>query len=307
MACFHPLTAWPPPPGPDRRLVWSSNKSYVGAAPLKLPCGQCRGCRLSKARAWGVRIGHEASMHEANSFLTLTFANEHYPDTGSVSVGDMQRFNKALRNEHRDLRLRFFNCGEYGDRKGRAHYHILVFGYDFPDRVLYKTAPSGHPLYVSAELSKLWPFGLAELGTVTAESGSYVARYCMKKIGGDMADAHYTRPHPLTGEIVTVQREFITMSRRPGIGGAWYDRFRDDAFPSDFLIVGGKKTPVPPFYTRRLKADDEMAALRVTSARKLQGFQHAPNNTPERLAVREEVHRLKTDRLLRGLDADLSS
>jgi hypothetical protein len=36
------------------------------------------------------------------------------------------------------LKVRFFHCGEYGDLTRRPHYHALIFGYDFPDRILLK-------------------------------------------------------------------------------------------------------------------------------------------------------------------------
>lgn len=301
MPCFHP---WQMPRKDAHGRVYSD------LASITLPCGQCRGCRSDRAKAWGVRVSHEASLHEANSFLTLTYSDEHYPDDGSVHVRPLQLFQKRLRAAHSDLKLRFFSCAEYGERNWRAHFHVIVFGYAFPDRVPYKREGSGFMQYISAELSDLWPFGFATTGDVSFRTGAYVAGYVLKKINGERAREHYRRPHPVTGEVVQLRPEFVTMSRRPGIGSVWFDRFAGDAFPSDFLIVEGKRTPVPPFYLRRLKAAEDPAKLvtpsfRVGVARKKRAACHADNNTPERLAVREEVAELKAKLLKRGLEEEL--
>lgn len=256
---------------------------------------------MSRADEWATRLYHEQQTHGTSSFLTLTFNDEHLPDTYSVSVRDLQLFMKRLRKHLGHGRVRYFGCGEYGDQGGRPHYHLIVYGFDFPDRVPWRKTPTGHITYRSATLEKLWPYGHAEIGSVTTESLGYVARYVLKKVNGEAAEEHYKRVHPFTGQLVTVQKEFIVMSTRPGIGAAWYQRFKGDAFPSDFVVVNGKKKPIPRYYTKQLKAESERSHLRVTAKRKQRAFRHAENNTPERLATRQEVQELRVQRLKRDL------
>ena len=55
---------------------------------------------------------------------------------------------KRLRKKLHPLKIRFFHCGEYGDKTRRPHYHALIFGYSFPDRKLFKKSKSGD-LYTS--------------------------------------------------------------------------------------------------------------------------------------------------------------
>lgn len=285
MACTCPLDAYPASPdAPNRRIVFNSKASYAGATSFKVPCGQCLGCRLDKARDWAVRCTHEAQMHEANCFITPTFSDEFLPSDLSVSVVTHQLFMKRLRDAFGALR--FFGCGEYGEDDLRPHYHYLIFGQDFThDRYIWKRSRGGY-LYRSPSLEKCWPFGHILIGDVTFQSAGYVARYNMKKLGGDMADAAYRRFNPDTGEVWQVKPPFLLMSRRPGIGVPWFNKFADDAFPSDFVTVEGRKLPVPRLYKDFL---DEREALRIAARRKAQAREHVDNNTDARLMVRDEV------------------
>lgn len=265
-----------------------------------IPCGQCIGCRLERAQQWATRMHHEASLHEASSFVTLTYADHRLPSDGSVSVKELQDFFKRLRYRV-PQRLRYYACGEYGDQRGRPHYHAIIFGCDFDDKLPWRVSGSGYLLYRSRLLEEVWPFGHCEVGTVSHESAGYCARYCLKKVNGELAKAAYLRPHPVTGELHQVRPEFAVMSRRPGIGAGWYDRYKSDAFPSDFVIIDGGKRAVPRFYKKKL---DEDETLRVNAARAMRAFKHADNNTPERLAVREELAHLRAGQLIRPLESE---
>lgn len=255
---------------------------------------------MDRSRDWATRIWHEASCHQANSFLTLTYSDDHLPDDYSVSVVEMQKFMKRLRKKL-GFRVRFFGCGEYGDENLRPHYHAIIFGHDFPEKRLWRKLPSGHYSYRSEVLDTLWTKGHAEIGTVTLESAGYVARYIMKKVNGHQAAEHYWRKHPITGCEAQVRPEFICMSSRPGIGRQWYDRFSGDCFPSDFVVVDGQKRPIPRYYTKQLRKASEDQYWDVKTKRGERADAHADNNTPERLAIREESQALRAARLKRDL------
>lgn len=323
MTCFHPLSGYRTdainPDTGKRGLTFNPLKSVNSALPLKLACGQCRGCRHDRAAAWSVRLGHEAKISSCASFITLTYEDDKLPSDYSVHKRDFQLFMKRLRAA-RGGRIRFFGVGEYGDDFGRPHYHALLFGEAFyADRKPWAKR-NGHQVYRSDALESLWPFGHSELGSVTAASAGYVARYSVKKMTGDLAKDHYLRPSPVDGKMHQVEPEFAVMSRRPGIGTEWFNRFAGDAFPSDFLIVDGRRKPVPSFYLRKLPDADsvdassvpegrllrELAApsgVKVKRSRKLKSAQprSKAERSKERLAVREEVHRLRVNRLVRSL------
>jgi hypothetical protein len=230
--------------------------------------------------------------------VTLTFSDEHLPDDYSVHVRDMQLFLKRVRKVH-GSGIRFFACGEYGERDRRPHYHVLLFGLDFSlDRYLWSKNYRGEALYRSESLERLWPFGHSMIGDVSASSASYVARYIFKKVTGDLAEQHYRYIHPVTGQEVQQNPEFVTMSRKPGLGTEWFNRYSCDVFPSGFVTVEGSKRPVPRFY--RNKLSDEQKELLRQKAEAFQETRKADAEIP-RLQVREEVLNSKLRSLKRTL------
>lgn len=269
MTCYSPLkgyrSAAADPDTRKRGVVFNPLKALNSTNVLTFPCGKCYGCRLDRAEAWAIRCVHESQMHEANSFVTLTFDRENLPADYSVNVRTFQLFMKRLRSEV-SLPLRYFACGEYGSENLRPHYHALINGFDFAeDRKLERKSEFG-PVFTSDLLAKVWPFGKHEIGHVTFKSARYVAGYIYKKINGEPAASHYLRTHPDSGLVVKVEPEFCVQSRRPGIGATWFDKYKDDCFPSDFLVVEGRQVPVPNYYLRKLEAEQAAASAAAADA-----------------------------------------
>ncbi len=134
---------------------------------ITLPCGKCLACTHTKSTMWATRMIHEAQMHENNCFVTLTFDDHHLEHKNkpySIDLDEIQRFIKRLRfNTKADFRV--YYCGEYGDSTGRAHYHLGIMGYDFPDKQIYKQNDDGtHKEYNSEILNTAWQnFGHAHI------------------------------------------------------------------------------------------------------------------------------------------------
>lgn len=76
--------------------------------------------------------------------------------------------------------------------------------------------------------------GFTSVGDVTVSSVSYVAGYVIKK-AKESQDIDYGDRKP----------EYVTMSRRPGIGRAFYDRYSSDIYPADSVIINGKEVKPP--------------------------------------------------------------
>lgn len=264
MPCYGPLTAYRPKEGANNaRLVFKKSDSHSGI-PIKVPCGKCIGCKLEHSRQWAVRCMHEKRLHTDSCFITLTYDNANLPPGGTLVKRDLQLFMKRYRKIAGEG-VRFFACGEYGEKSGRPHYHVLLLNKDLTDKRLLKSG-SEYNLYESPLLSRLWPFGANALGDVTFESAAYVARYCTKKITGPKAADHYGGREP----------EFLVMSRRPGIGTGYLNKYQSEIYAHDNVIVNGVPSSLPRFY------DEKYAALSDTCA--------------SRLAVLKIARRRKIDR-----------
>ncbi|AXL14744.1 replication initiator protein [Microviridae sp.] len=205
---------------------------------------------------------HEQTLHEKNCFLTLTYNNAHLPDDGSLDVSHWQKFAKRMRKKMG--KFRFLHCGEYGDENNRPHYHALIFGQNFEHDQALLTKRDEHELFTSPTLDKLWsdedgPIGHASVGTLTWQSCAYVARYSMKKVTGPAADAHYGGRKP----------EYITMSRRPGIGSGWINKYESDVYPWDEIITNGAPSRPPKYYDNEIEKTSPDKIRRVKSARRL--------------------------------------
>lgn len=207
---------------------------------------------------------------------------------------------KRLRFSLPDKKIRFFHCGEYGDKTKRPHYHAIIFGHDFSDKQLWREN-AGNKLYISPELDRLWGMGISTVGPVTYQSAAYVARYIMKKVTGDQAQDHYQTVNTQTGELHSIQPEYVTMSRRPGIARAWFDQYKSDLYPKDFVTVDTKKHKIPKFYDRCLEAEDIDALLAIKSKRTKAAKKRAGDNTPARLQTREKSQKIRISKLVREI------
>lgn len=282
MPCYHPIKVFY-----DGTKVIFNYDSIGQPANMKLPCGQCVGCRLERSRQWAVRIMHESSLYDDNCFITLTYDDEHLLSP-SLDYKHFQDFMKRFRKRFSSSLIRFYMCGEYGDLNERPHFHACIFNFDFPDKKLFQIK-RGNRIYISKTLMELWPFGFSTIGSLTFQSAAYVSRYVMKKVTGDKAKDYYERVDIDTGEVINLTPEFNKMSLKPGIGAAFFDKFHSDIFPHDYVIVNGRKAKPPRYYDKLYEKFNPDEAAEVFEIRKEDVLQYAANNTPKRLAVREEV------------------
>lgn len=238
---------------------------------LDVPCGKCDACRLQAAKNWANRCLMEAHYSQDNYFVTLTFDPAICP--GKVDTRDLSGFMKRLRKAL-GSNIRFFGCGEYGEKSGRPHYHVILFNCKLDDLRLLDASKG---LFVSKTIARCWPFGFHSVGAVTQESINYVARYTSKKTPG--------------------KKGFLQMSRRPGIGER-YLLDHPNCVECDYLplLVNGRVERVtPPRYFEKLHPEIDFLPLKARRLRNmayqnsLLCFVHKLN--PERLNdyLREHV------------------
>jgi len=225
---------------------------------------------------------HEASLYESNCFITLTYDDEHLPWANSLNVRDFQLFLKRLRKKYSHQKIRFYHCGEYGERHGRPHYHALLFGFDFPDKI-HLGIRNKLPVWRSPSLEKLWNKGRSEIGSLTFDSAAYVARYILKK---------HVDPHNNVHELR--EPEHVTMSRRPGIGKPWLDKYQSEVYPRDSVITRGMPTKPPRYYDLQFELSNPEGMDAVRRGRTLT---RATSNRPNSQASRAADHEILKARL----------
>lgn len=237
MACAHPLSGWRKRGG---GVTFSKSDPLGTVYQITVPCGRCILCRVERVRQWAVRIVHETELYNENAFITLTYDDDHLPADKSVSLRDLQLFFKKFRKKIYPLKVRYFACGEYGDKFGRPHYHAIVFGW-WPSDARPHPRPGKTDLWLSDLLTKVWENGEATIGSVTFDSAAYVAGYINKKLTGKRA-ADYGGRSP----------DFGVMSRRPGIGARWIEKYGEETWRDDFIVLRGRKMLPPAAYDARL-------------------------------------------------------
>jgi hypothetical protein len=308
MPCYRPLEGFRSKarnPNGKRNIVFSRSEGYSDLK-VTIPCGRCVGCRLEHSRIWAIRCMHEAQLHEYNTFITLTYNDDHLPKTKTVPTlnkKDLQNFMKRLRRNIElarekaglpEKKIKYYACGEYGDNFGRPHYHICLFNHDFTDKKPWKKTKTGNKIYVSEVLNKIWSdpktkeqIGWATIGELTFETAAYTARYCMKKRKGKDSQSYYEVYTDLeTGEVISRAPEFSLMSRRPGIGKEWYDKYKKEVYPLDRVYLNGHFVKPPKYYDKQheILSPKEMA---IVKGKRKYNAKNKLDNSLARLKTRE--------------------
>lgn len=247
----------------------------------EIPCGKCLECRLNAAKVWADRCMLEASQHNENCFITLTYDDQNIPIvdgvnpiTGEVTKyktlkkKDLQDFLKRLRRALPDKKIRFFASGEYGSVSLRPHYHLIIFGWnpinEDPDKCrLVKASNLGYAMFSSELISEKWPYGNNIVAECSWDTCNYVARYIVKK---------QVSPVEKCDDTTNIEKEFITMSRKPGIGLNWYlsHSVCYATFLNQYLPTqnGSKKISPNRYFDSKLQLEDEDAYEEIKERRK---------------------------------------
>lgn len=199
-----------------------------------------------------MRCVAEASLHKENSFLTLTYNDEHLPEKGTLHKPHLQKFFKRLRFSLGSKTVRYYACGEYGDNTQRAHYHVCLFGHDFADKIEFRQVGE-HKLYISQQLNDLWTHGQTSIGALTFETAAYTARYVTKKQTGlKKGGKGYVSVDDETGEIIQLQQPYAAMSLKPAVGREWIEKYASDIYNNDkdFLHLRGRKMRPAKYYDK---------------------------------------------------------
>ena len=194
---------------------------------IEVPCGKCASCIISRQREWALRMMNELEYHEYSVFVTLTFREAPY----QISKRDLQLFLKRLRKELYPRKIKYYACGEYGEKYDRPHYHCILFGV------------SGFGADKDV-IERAWPDGFIYTGSVTYESCRYVAKYIQKKYGAEFKEWLADRQPPFQLQSQGIGKKFAFDNK---------DRIKEELkIPYQGVVHG-----VPRYYKKKLEIDKE--------------------------------------------------
>lgn len=234
---------------------------------INVPCGNCSRCLQRRKMEWSFRMEQEREESKTAYFVTLTYDPEHLPyqtsyrydkkgrmkkhqpiiykhRLGTLNPIDLTNFFKRLRKlqsnkkqepTHEHLfnnlkpgdKLSYYAAGEYGEARGRPHYHAIIYN-----------ASRKH-------IEKAW--GMGNVHIMKADEGTimYVMKYLDKQL-----DKKQTK---------TREPEYNTMSE--GIGKKWLEKnSRWHRQNIDVLYVTNKKgmrIPMPKYYRLEIFTETE--------------------------------------------------
>lgn len=197
---------------------------------------------MDYARQWAIRCVHEAQMHPVNSFITLTYSDEHLKSPRLV-YSDWQDFMKRLRKTQ-NAPIGVYPKGEYGEQTKRPHWHAILFNWSPSDLEPYYKNERGDQIYTSRTLDRLWGKNdpesrPCELGSVTLHSAGYVARYSAKKLVHGRTDDYQPIGRP---------------SSKHAIGKKWLEVYYRDVFNyGKVTLKDGSEAPIPRYYEKWFK------------------------------------------------------
>lgn len=201
-----------------------------------ISCRKCVFCQKKFINDWFVRMYLESKFYNPSEvlFLTFTYNEDNLPKNGLLNIKDLQDFWKRLRKYYTGVKIRYFACGEYGDQYGRPHYHAIIYG-----------LPYSQETY-DVILSK-WAKGFICMKPAVRRNFRYVAKYCVKS-------HQKTKLDIFTGEVLS---EFVTMSRRYGIGYRFLESFenRISILTNSTIDIHGFNYSVPYSFRVKLKKD----------------------------------------------------
>lgn len=212
-------------------------RPFVTKEGFHVPCGSCIKCRIQRSREWSVRLMHELDAHGSAVFLTLSYDDDHLPADAGLEVEDVKKFFKRVRRGLEEGRkVKYFACGEYGDRTFRPHYHAIVFGLKFDDCGVFRQLLRNNARLYAMEA---WPHGSVVAGTVTYDSCRYCADYVLKKLNGKKADIYGGRKPP-----------FLVCSH--GIGAGFVEAEADRLKENLSFTARGVRMGLPRYYKAKL-------------------------------------------------------
>lgn len=229
---------------------------------LTVPCGRCYACRNRKRSEWILRLKHHLQFYPRAYMITLTYNDEHLPMKDGqpcFRYRDVQLFMKRLRKRFTGQKLSYFVVGEFGDKFGRPHYHLLLFN----------LPKIKNHVKVQHFLSDIWQNGFVHCGILTPRGITYTVKYCFKSYVENACRCNTRTVDVLNNIMYGIPlpdfpkefKEFHRCSTKPFIGYDYVEKYKESyrREPETGVIydINGYCFTIPRIYVDRIYKQDE--------------------------------------------------
>jgi len=223
MKCLYPIPVLVNVERMETNVQGNKGIKYWDTKAILVPCRRCPNCMRKIQSEWTLRLKHEfETSNYEGYFNTYTIADEYMNEEFEVKKEDMQRFYKRLRKNLKK-KIKYFACGEYGERGERPHYHDILLGVSGDwDRNI---------------IDRSWGYGIVDIKPITPGRIAYVVNYLNKKYNKDTLG--YRVP-PFT-------------LKSNGLGRTWQEKYIDDILQEKSIYDNGHKKSIPRYYLKRIR------------------------------------------------------
>lgn len=206
---------------------------------VPVPCKRCWRCKQNRVNDYVARALCEAATSQVSCTVSMTYADRSDLAERLLTPKHFQLFIKLLRNAGH--KVRYLVAGEYGEEKGRAHFHAILFfqhlvpldgrgiiprykddypeGYTQDDAPFCREIPHQRMVHI-----REWPHGHIKVDWSASEkSARYVCKYLL---ADDKNNA------------------WLSMSKKPALGAAWFAQ--KAARSKDFGLLPSSFEYLPP-------------------------------------------------------------
>lgn len=225
--------------------VYPENKASVQA--VEVPCRKCWACLKNKTNILVGKTLMEYAQSDWAFALTLTYDDKIIKRNHELGLDaakvihkpDFQNFMAYVRKEHSRanekrntlaVRCSYLVAGEYGERKRRSHFHVILMGDGIPPRVT--------PIRTEKAYMPAWPWGFTFSDIVASDrTVHYVAKYLVK----ELRDKERKKDDPRT-------RCWVSYSKRPPLGDIGFEALGKAQAAAQ--IMPQNMNYIPPLETR---------------------------------------------------------
>lgn len=157
--------------------------------------GRCIAETRTSAKVYAVTLTYGRAGEAYDRGERVSYGEAEHPRAAVLTYSDVQKYLKVLRKDFGAGSLRYFAIGEYGARKGRAHWHLILF---------WQRPVEFEPALQTRFNEEHWPHGFSFFEKPGYEHFKYNVKYLCKGMGKDDRQGH------------------SSMSKKPPLGAAYF-------------------------------------------------------------------------------------